>query len=171
MKVYDAQIAKRNILNFFKKSGISIEDFANILEISDRWIKYLIAEDKYVFNVELVKKASAFFMMDYTNMSSIILAPPSNLRQILQKKHSKNPEFSKILNDIPTVLFIIDNILALDDDFKNSNGLELKYVKIIIRRYYPSLKLTTLSSELQKSTMIETSKSPIKINTNLYKLK
>jgi len=47
MKIYDAQIAKKNILNFFKKSGITIEDFANILGTSDRWIKYVQANKKY----------------------------------------------------------------------------------------------------------------------------
>ncbi|QQT54550.1 MULTISPECIES: hypothetical protein [Sphingobacterium] len=104
-------------------------------------------------------------------MSSRVLNTQNNLRQVLQKKHSKNPEYSKILNDTPTVAFIIENILAVDGDFKNSNGLELKYVKNIIKKYYPNMKLTTLSSELQKSTMIETTKNPSKINTNLYKVK
>ncbi|WP_286766681.1 MULTISPECIES: hypothetical protein [Sphingobacterium] len=171
MKIYDAQIAKKNILNFFKKSGITIEDFANILGTSDRWIKYIQSNEKYVFDVEIVKKASSFFVVEYSNMSSTVLNPPNNLRQVLQKKHSKNPEYSKILNDTPTVSFIIENILAIDGDFKNSNGLELKYIKNIIKKYYPNMKLTTLSSELQKSTVIESSKSTTKINTNLYKLK
>lgn len=171
MKIYDAQIAKENILNFFKKSGITIEDFANILGTSDRWIKYIQANEKYVFDVEIVKKASAFFIVEYNIMSSTVLNPPNNLRQVLQKKHSKNPEYSKILNDIPSISFIIENILAIDEDFKNANGLELKYIKNIIKKYYPNMKLTTLSSELKKSTVIESSKSPIKINKNLYKLK
>lgn len=171
MKIYDSQIAKENILNFFKKSGITIENFANILGTSDRWIKYIQSKEKYVFDVEIVKKASAFFAVEYNKISSIVLTPPNNLRQVLQKKHSKNPEYSKILNDTPSISFIIENILAIDEDFKNSNGLELKYVKNIIKKYFPNMKLTTLSSELQRSTVIETTKSPIKINTNLYKLR
>ncbi|MDR2273208.1 MAG: hypothetical protein LBF27_20020 [Sphingobacterium sp.] len=171
MKIYDAQIAKKNILNFFKKSGITIEDFANILGTSDRWIKYIQSNEKYVFDVEIVKKASAFFAVEYNKISSIVLTPSNNLRQVLQKKHSKNPEYSKILNDTPSISFIIENILAIDEDFKNSNGLELKYIKNIIKKYYPTMKLTTLSSELQKSTVVESWKSPDKLNTNIYKLK
>ncbi|MGB3063916.1 hypothetical protein [Sphingobacterium thalpophilum] len=171
MKVYDAQIAKENILNYLEKSGITIEDFANILGVSDRWIKYIRARENYTFNVELVKKASAFFGVDYIKMSSTLLTPPDNLRQILQKKHYKNLEYSKILNDTPSIAFIIEHILAIDEDFKDSEGVELKQIKKIIRKYYPHMKLTTLSSELQKSKVIESSKSPVKINTNLYKLK
>lgn len=171
MKVYDAQIAKKNILNFFKKSGITIEAFANILGISDRWIKYIQTNEKYVFDVEIVKKASAFFVVEYNIISSTLLTPPNNLRQVLQKKHFKNLEYSKILNDTPSISFIIENVLLIDEDFKSSDGLELKYIKNIIKKYYPNMKLTTLSSELVKSTVIETTKSPIKINTNLYKPK
>ncbi|MGJ1242402.1 hypothetical protein [Sphingobacterium siyangense] len=83
MKIYDAQIAKKNILNFFKKSGITIEGFANIIGTSDRWIKYIQSNEKYVFDVEIVKKASAFFAIEYSNMSSTVFNPPDNLRQAL----------------------------------------------------------------------------------------
>lgn len=172
MKTFDANIAKINILNYFNKCGITIEAFANIVAISDRWFKLVSSSDKdYVFDVETVKKARDFFGVDFQKFTSTICEPPTNLREILQKKHAKNPEYSKILHDTPSLPFIIDNELIYDSEFESATEFEVKEIKRIIRKYYPKIELTNLSKTLQKSKVVEYWPHPTKMRTNLYRVK
>jgi|SRR5690606_21893555 len=172
MKTFDANIAKINILNYFNKCGITIEAFVNIIGISDRWFKLVSSLKKdYVFDVETVKKSCNFFGVDFHKFTTTICEPPTNLREILQKKHGKNPEYSKILHDIPSLPFIIDNELIYDSEFNSTTEVEVKAIKKIIRKYYPKIELTNLSRTLQKSEFIECKPHPTKKNTNIYSKK
>ena len=172
MKTFDANIAKINILNYFNKCGLTVESFANILGISDRWFKSVISpKNAFVFDVETVKKACHFFAMDFHKFTSKICEPPRNLREILQKKHAKNTEYSKLLNDDPSLPFIIDNILVYDDEFVSTPGMEGKDIKRIIRKYYPKIEFSNLSKTLQKSEYIHYEPHPTKKKTNVYKVK
>src|SRR5690606_1972008 len=158
------------IILLFNKSGLTLENFANILEISIRWLKD-IKSSNYIFDIESIKKASEFFNISFKKITTEKIHVPEDLRIILQKRHAKNVEYNKILSDPPSVPFIIDNILVKDDEFIFSDGMELKFVKKIILRYYPGLKLTNLSNDLQKSASIKYWKHPTKKNTNLYRAK
>lgn len=172
MKTFDAHLAKINIINYYNRSGLTVEAFANILDISDRWFKLINStKNNYVFDVESIKKASYFFGVDFNKFTSVLLTPQKNLRESLQKLHSKNPEFSKILNDPPSLPFIIENILHQNEEFKSSAGLELKYVKRIIKKYYPKINLSNLSKTLQNSDTVKHWPHPNKKKTNLYKRK
>src|SRR5690606_26872828 len=123
MKTFDANIAKINILNYFIKSGLTVESFANIVGISDRWFKSVFSpKNTYVFDVETVKKACHFFDVDFHKFTSRICEPPKNLRELLQKKHAKSTEYNKALNDEPSLPFIIDNILVNDNEFAFTSG-------------------------------------------------
>ncbi|MBE8720857.1 hypothetical protein [Sphingobacterium pedocola] len=173
MKAYNARVTTENIKNHFKNSGLTIEVFANILEVSKRWLEYIFSGEKnYAFTPHTVQKACEFFVADFRKFTTELQAAPEDLREMLKKKHKRNVEYTKILSDAPSVPFIIDNILIKDDEFITSNGLELKFIKKIIWRYYPGLKLTNLSSDLQKSDFIEYYLLPTKKKkTNLYKRK
>lgn len=172
MKPYNSNITTENIKNHFKKSGLTIEVFANLLGISKRWLEYILAGEKnYEFTPSTVQKACDFFITDFRKFTTELQMVPDNFREFLRKKHSRNSEYFKILSDAPSVPFIIDEILIKDNEFINSTGLELKNVKTIICKYYPNIKLTNLSQDLQKSIFIEFNAHPTKKNTNLYKLK
>lgn len=173
MKAYNAKITSENIKNHFEKSGLTIEVFANILEVSKRWLEYILAGEKnYEFAPNTIQKACDFFIADFRKFTTELQIVPKNFREFLKMKHSKNSEYSKILFDAPSVPFIIDEILIKDHEFISSAGLELKFVKQIIWRYYPELKLTNLSSDLQKSASIHQSLHPTKKKkTNIYRTK
>lgn len=172
MKAYNAQITKENILNYFSRSGLTIEAFANLLGISKRWLEYVFSgKENYEFDPNTVQRACDFFVVDFRKFTTDLQQVPSDLRKTLQKKHSKNTEYNKILSDPPSVPFIIENILAKDDEFVESHGMELKSIRRIIRSYYPGLRLTNLSADLQNSESVAHRPHPIKKKTNLYKRK
>lgn len=172
MKAYNAKITTQNIKNYFKKSGLTIEVFANILGVSKRWLEYILAGEKnYEFTPSIVQKACDFFITDFRKFTTSLQDVPEDFRELLKMKHSRNSEYIKILLDPPSVPFIIDEILVKDTEFITSSGIELRFVKRIIWRYYPGLPLTNLSSDLQKSELISSSPHPTKKNTNLYKAK
>ncbi|WP_160069117.1 helix-turn-helix domain-containing protein [Sphingobacterium bovisgrunnientis] len=169
MKAYNAKITTANIKNYFKNSGLTIEVFANVLDVSKRWLEYIFSEnDKYEFTPKTIQKACEFFSTDFRKFTTEIQPVPDDLRVILKKKHLRNIEYTKILSDAPSIPFIIDKILIIDEEFTSSQGIELKYIKEIIWKYYPELKLTNLSSDLQKSDFIEHWPHPTKKNTKLY---
>ncbi|AIM35466.1 hypothetical protein KO02_01410 [Sphingobacterium sp. ML3W] len=173
MKAYNAKITSENIKNHFEKSGLTIEVFANILEVSKRWLEYILAGEKnYEFAPNTIQKACDFFIADFRKFTTELQTVPKDFREFLKMKHSRNSEYNKILLDAPSVPFIIDEILIKDDEFISSTGLELKFVKQILWRYYPDLKLTNLSSDLQKSDSIYHSLHPTKKKkTNIYRTK
>lgn len=170
MKAYNAKITIENTKNYFKSSGLTIEVFANILDVSKRWLEYVFSDnDKYEFTPKTIQKACEFFLTDFRKFTTEIQPVPDDLRAILKKKHIRNIEYNKILSDAPSVPFIIDKILLKEEEFTMSDGMELKSIKKILWRYYPELKLTNLSGDLQKSVFIEHWPHPTKKNTYLYK--
>lgn len=172
MKAYNAKITIENINNHFKASGLKIEEFANLIDVSKRWLEYIFSgRENYELSPTAVQKACDFFLKDFGKFTTELQPVAENLREILKKKHTNNPEYAKILSDAPSVPFIIDNILVKDDEFISSNGMELRFIKKIILRYYPGLKLTNLSSDLQKSHFIKHWPHPTKKGTNLYSRK
>jgi transcriptional regulator with XRE-family HTH domain len=172
MKAYNAKITAKNIQNYFVQSGLTMEAFANLLDISKRWLEYVFSEkENYEFDPNTVQKACDFFVADFRKFTTEIQAVPTDLRETLQKKHIKNLEFSKLLNDEPSLPFIIDNILVNDDEFARTAGIESKDIKEIIRKYYPKIELSNLSKTLQKSEYIHYQPHPTKKRTNVYKVK
>ncbi len=172
MKAYNATITKENIFNYFTQSGLTMEAFANILGVSKRWLEYVFSEkENYEFTPSTIQKACDFFIADFGKFTTQLLEVPINLRETLKKKHAKNPEYSKILHDIPSLPFIIDNELIYDSEFISATELEVKSIKKIIRKCYPKIELTNLSKSLQKSDFIECKRHPTKKNTNIYSKK
>jgi transcriptional regulator with XRE-family HTH domain len=170
MKAYNAKITTDNIKNYYKNSGLTVEVFANILDISKRWLEYILSDKgNYEFSLKNIQKACQFFLTDFRKFTTELQPVPDDLRMILTKKHIRNIEYSKILSDPPSIPFIIDKILIKDYEFSMSTGLELKYIKKVIWKYYPGLKLTNLSNDLKKSNSIEFWHHPTKKNTYLYK--
>jgi len=172
MKAYSAEITTTNINNYFKQSGLTMDAFANLLDISKRWLEYIFSgKENYEFDPNTVQKACDFFIADFGKFTTTLMNPPKNLREILLKKHAKNTEYSKLLNDEPSLPFIIDNILVYDNKFAYTAGMESKDIKEIIRKYYPKIELSNLSKTLQKSEYIHYDPHPTKKKTNVYKVK
>ncbi|WP_257670787.1 hypothetical protein [Parapedobacter tibetensis] len=172
MKAYNARITATNIQNYFKQSGLTMEAFANLLDISKRWLEYVFSKKKnYEFDPNTVQKACDFFVADFRKFTTELQAVPADLRETLQKKHAKSPEYSKLLNDEPSLPFIVENILVNDDEFASTSGVEVKEIKRIIRKYYPKIELTNLSKTLQESEHIHYWPHPTKKKTNVYKVK
>src|SRR5690606_18732167 len=168
MKAYSAEITTSNLKNYFKQSGLTMDSFANLLEISKRWLEYVFSgEEGYGLEPNKVQKACDFFIVNFGKFTTTLMDPPKNLREILSKKHAKNTEYSKLLNDDPSLPFIIDNILIYDDEFVSTSGMEAKDIKRIIKKYYPKIEFSNLSKTLQKSEYIHYDPHPTKKKTNL----
>lgn len=119
-------------------------------------LRYFISQRRNEFN-------------SFGKFTTELLKVPINLRETLKKKHSQNPEYSKILNDPPSLPFIIDSELIYESEFESDTALEVKEIKKIILKYYPKIELTNLSKSLQKSRFIECKPHPTKKNTNVYR--
>lgn len=171
MKAYDAQITRKNIKNYFKQTGLTMDAFANLLGISKRWLEYVFSEENdYEFDPNTVQKACDFFIVNFGRFTTTLMSPPNNLREILQIKHLRNTEYSKLLNDEPSLPFIIDNVLVKDSEFADSSGMESKDIKKIIWKHFPKISLTNLSQTLQNSEYIHCEPHASKKKTNIYKV-
>lgn len=170
MKKFNADITKDNIFELIRHSGISLESFGNIIGVSKRWIHYL-KKGTYQFDLVGIEKSSEFFNIPFTKLTTTSIVPPNNYRISLQKHHKKNPEYSKILLENPSIPYIIEFVLLIDETFISQKELEIKDVKRILLKYNLIYKGSSLSTEFQKSNFIEHWSHPTKKKTYLYKKK
>jgi len=170
MKRFNAEITKDNIFELIRHSGISLEAFGNIIGVSKRWVHYL-KKGTYKFDLAGIEKACEFFNIQFTKLTTRSIIPPDNYRISLQSYHKRNPEYSKILTENPSISYIIEFVLLKDKTFLSQKEMEIKDVKRILLKYNLVYKGSSLSTEFQKSEFIEHWPHPTKKNTYLYKIK
>lgn len=170
MKNFDAAITRENIFMLIRYSGITLEHFANVIGLSKRWVQY-IKSGTYDFDIESINNACKFFDVDFTKITTAKLKPRLNYRSWLQKQHKFNLEYSKILSEAPSIPYAIEFILIKDSEFIEEDGLEIKSIREIFKKYDLVYASSSLSNELQKSNFIKFSKHPKKAQTNLYSKK
>ena len=170
MKKFDAEITRKNIFTLVRYSGITLEEFGNIIGVSKRWVQYL-KKSVYDFDISAIEKACTFFNIAFTKLTTTIITPQENYRKTLQLYHKKNTEYNKILSENPSIPYLIKFILLKDEEFITSLEMEIKDIKRIIKKYDLVYDGSSLSTELQKSEFIEHWPHPTKKRTYLYKKK
>ncbi|WP_313419891.1 helix-turn-helix domain-containing protein [Sphingobacterium multivorum] len=168
MKKFSATITRDNIFILVRYSGLTLEEFGNIMGLSKRWIQYL-KEGKYDFDIPSIEKASSFFNVPFTKLTTTIVKPSFGYRKMLESYHKNNIEYSKILSEPPSIPYLIEFILMRDPDFTTRTEMEIKDIRKIISKYDLTYKGSSLSTELQKSDFVEFWPHPTKNRTNLYK--
>lgn len=170
MKKFNAAITRENILMLIRYSGITLEEFGNIIGVSKRWIQYL-KKGTYDFDISAIEKASIFFNIPFGKLTTTSLVPTDDYRRSLQLHHKNNIEYSKILSENPSIPYVIEFILLRDNEFNNKSNMEIKDVRKILKNYNLIYKGSSLSTELQKSAFVECKPHPTKKNTNVYSRK
>jgi hypothetical protein len=170
MKKFDAVVTRENIFMLIRYSGITLEEFANIVGLSKRWLQY-VKSGTYDFDLTSIDKVCMFFNIDFINLTTTKLKLKSNYRSLLQKHHKNNLEYSKILSEPPSISYVIEFILIKDNEFVESDGMEIRNIRKILDKYGLVYKSSSVSNELQKSKFIKFEKHPKKKGTNLYKRK
>ncbi|MBD1433527.1 helix-turn-helix transcriptional regulator [Sphingobacterium sp. DN00404] len=168
MKKFNAEITRKNILMLIRYSGITLEEFGNIIGVSKRWMQYL-KKGRYDFDISAIEKASIFFNVSFGRLTTTLIAPPDDYRRTLQLHHKNNTEYSKILSENPSIPYTIEFILMKDSEFTTNPNMEIKDVRRILKNYNLVYKGSSLSTELQKSEFVECWPHSTKKNTNIYR--
>lgn len=169
MKTFDASLTKNNILRCIRYSGISDEDFSNIIGISIRKFKYIKSE-KFSFTINDIKKASTFFKISFDRITTTKISLNKNYRTELLDYHRNNLEYKKILQDKPSIPYAIEFILIAIPEFSNKK-MEVKAIKAMIEEKGYIYASSSLTNELKKSEFIEFEPHPSKKGTFVYSKK
>lgn len=170
MNDFNRELTKENIFRLLSYSGLTDEQFANILGVSIRWLEY-IKNDTYDFKIPEIEKASKFFNLPFYNITSKQLVISKNLRENLVAVHKNNTEYLKPLLDTPSIPYAIEFKLLDDPDFQGKE-LEVKEINKIFEKSGWSFASSSLSNGLkQMGEFIQYRKSPYKEGTHLYSKK
>lgn len=170
MKKFSATITRKNIFILIRYTGLTLEEFGNIIGLSKRWVQY-VKEGKYDFDIPSIEKASNFFNVPFIKLTTTIVTPSFGYRKMLEAYHKNNTEYSKILSEPPSIPYLIEFILMKDSEFTTRTEMEIRDIRKIIGKYDLDYKGSSLSTELQKSDFVEFWPHPTKNRTNLYRVK
>src|SRR5690606_20913244 len=131
MKKFNAAITRENILMLIRYSGITLEEFGNIIGVSKRWVQYL-KKSTYDFDISAIERASIFFNVAFAKLTTALIIPPNNYRKTLQLHHKNNTEYSKILSENPSIPYLIEFILMKDGEFTTTPKMEIKDIRQIL---------------------------------------
>lgn len=167
MANYSKEILQENVFTLLRFSGITYEQFANILEISLRKLKY-VKNSESEFSIVDVNKIAIFFNKSFAEITTQKIEVNINFRNELLNIHRKNVEYRKILEDRPSIPYAIEFILVFDPEFKNSE-LEVKQILQVFRKYGWDYRSSSVSKELkQMGSLIKSKPHPKKKGINLY---
>ena len=167
MANYSKEILQENVFTLLRFSGITYEQFANILEISLRKLKY-VKNGESEFSIADVSKIAIFFNKSFAEITTQKIEVNRNFRNELLNIYRKNVEYRKILEDRPSIPYAIEFILIFDPEFENS-GLEVKQILQIFRKYGWDYRSSSVSKELKKmGGLIKLKPHPQKKGVNLY---
>lgn len=167
MNDFNSTITKDNIFQLLRHSGLTDEQFANIIEISVRWLGY-IKNDRYEFKIKEIEKASKFFNVPFNTLTSKRLTISKKLRDNLIITHKSNTEYLKPLLDHPSIPYAIEFTLLDDPDFQGRE-LEVKDIKAIFKKNNWDFASSSISNGLKfMSHLIRVRSHPTKKGTNLY---
>jgi len=123
----DEQQIRNNIFRLVLHSGISEINLSLILDISDRQLKR-IKESKGNFNIASINKACEFFNCEVEHLNSEELNIVPDFRDRLKKVHKGNIEYEKILDDRPSLTFVIKFVLIQNKAFL-TKGISVKNIR------------------------------------------
>lgn len=167
MKDFNKEITRENIFLLLYYSGLTDEQFSNILSVSLRWFRY-IKSGKYNFKIEEIERAARFFNIPFNSITSKPLNLSKNFRSLLTDFHKNNTEYLAPLLAAPTIPYAIEFKLLDDPGFKNKK-LEIKDIRSIFEKSGWNFKSSSLSNALKSmSQFINIESHPTKGGTNLY---
>ncbi|MBK1439688.1 hypothetical protein JHJ32_06815 [Parapedobacter sp. ISTM3] len=170
MKEFNKELTRENIFLLLYYSGLTDEQFSNILSISLRWLRY-IKSGKYDFKIEEIERAAKFFNRSFNSITSKSLTIPKNLRSLLIDIHKNNTEYLTPLLANPTIPYAIEFQLLEAPEFKN-DALEVKQISKIFEKAGWKFKSSSISNALkQMSNLIVSEPHPTKGGTNVYSRK
>lgn len=129
MNNLNKELIHKNILMLLHYSGLTDINFANLLGISDKQIKRIRKKDAE-FSINDINKAADFFKKSISAINSTDIKLDRLFRDKLIVQHNGNAEYSKILEDRPTITYAINFELLQNEKF-NSEGLTAGEIKEI----------------------------------------
>lgn len=119
----NANLIRKNIFKLLDYSGLTDISFANLLEISDKQIKR-IKKGEADFSINDINKACDFFRKSLTVINNKEIDLGQKFRDKLILQHKGNIEYSKILQERPSITYAI-NIELLDNESFKTKGLDV----------------------------------------------
>lgn len=110
------ELIRKNIFILLQYSGVTDISFANLLGISDRQIKR-IRNEKAEFSIDDINKACDFFRKSISTINNKEIKLDRLFRDKLIAQHNGNVEYSKILEDRPSITYAINFELLQNKEF------------------------------------------------------
>ncbi|RQO77786.1 hypothetical protein DBR40_07365 [Pedobacter sp. KBW01] len=159
---------KHNIFKLLHFSGLTDLNFADLLDISPRQLKY-IKNGNAEFSIDSINKACDFFKRSLLAINSNDIELDITFRSKLINIHKNNPEYFKFLSETPSITYAINFELLYNEEFIK-DGLEIKDIRRIFKAKgwdftssYTSLGI----NRNQDKILIKA--HPAKLRTNIYK--
>lgn len=157
-------IFAENLNLLIEHSGLTDENFSNMMGFSLRKLKYLKNGNGSLKVYEL-EKISSFFLMKNINTKKINIE--KNLRLKLIKAHAKNEEYITSLKESPTIVYAIKVVLLDEDIFKKPIGVN--EIKSFFTQKDWNYSSSAISMALiRMPELIKIERHPIKKRTFVY---
>jgi len=122
----DEELIRRNIFKLVDHSGLTDVSFAHLLDVSDKQIKR-IKKGEAAFSIDNINKACDFFGKSLSSINSKEMKVEDRFRNKLIKRHKGNTEYSKILEERPSITYAINFELLKNESFK-TKGLDVSQI-------------------------------------------
>jgi len=111
------ELIRQNIFQLLDDSGLTDLAFANLLDLSEKQIR-LIKKKEAEFSIDDINKSCDFFRKTINNLNTKQIETDYNLRDTLILAHKKNPEYSTLLEDNPSITYAINYELLRNEEFR-----------------------------------------------------
>ncbi|RYD95836.1 MAG: hypothetical protein EOP54_15065 [Sphingobacteriales bacterium] len=160
-------IFTENLNLLIEHSGLTDENFSNMMGFSLRKLKYL-KNGKGSLKVDELEKISSFFSMKNINTKKINVE--KDLRLKLIKTHAKNEEYITSLREAPTIVYAIKIVLLDEGIFENPIGV--KEIKSFFKQRDWNYSSSAISMALTRMPdLIKIEPHPSKKGTFVYSKK
>ncbi|MGK6352228.1 hypothetical protein [Parapedobacter sp. DT-150] len=123
------EMIRQNIFKLLDYSGLTDVSFANLLDVSDKQIKR-IKKSEAAFSFDNINKSCDFFGKSLSSINNKEVEVDRRFRDKLIAKHKGNTEYSKILEERPSITYAINFELLENESFKTS-GLDVSSISHI----------------------------------------
>ncbi|MFD2962497.1 MULTISPECIES: hypothetical protein [Olivibacter] len=149
------ELIKKNIFKLLDYSGLTDISFANLLDISDKQIKR-IKKGEAEFSIDDINKACDFFKKTLASINSKEVEIDRKFRDKLIVQHKGNIEYSKLLQERPSITYAI-NFELLDNESFKTNGLDVSDISQVFEERgweysssYISLAMSRNAEEIER---------------------
>lgn len=161
------ELIKRNIFKLLHYSGLTDLNFANLLGISDKQIKR-IRKGEAEFSIDDINKSCDFFKKSITMINNKEIVIDRLFRDKLIVQHHGNIEYSKILEDRPSITYAITFELLENKTFKSKQLTVAEIKDIFLARNWDYSSSYISLSMKRNEDKIKTLPHPHKPGKNVY---